>query len=46
VGVDVRLDKGIYLTVESNGVDTFVSQAVDESALVNSQFGVGMRFDN
>jgi hypothetical protein len=46
VGVDIRLDKGLYLTVESNGVDTFVSQAVDESALVNSQFGVGMRFDN
>jgi opacity protein-like surface antigen len=45
-GVDIRLDKGLYLTVESNGVDTFVSQSVSDSQLVNSQFGVGMRFDN
>lgn len=52
IGIDVRLNSNIALTLESNGVDTFVSPNVYDSpagganVFTNSLFNVGLKFDN
>jgi opacity protein-like surface antigen len=47
LGIDIRVGPGVYVTLESNGVDTFVSPAVStEGPMFNNLLGVGMRFDN
>jgi hypothetical protein len=46
IGIDVRLSKGVYLTVESNGISGSVSDKVfTENVMTSSLFALGMRFD-
>ncbi len=46
MGIDIKLNKGVALYIESNGVDTFVSQKVaTEGYTTNNMFSIGMKFD-
>lgn len=47
IGIDIRLNNGIALYLESNGVDTFVSPRVTSDGYIsNGMFSLGMKFDN
>jgi hypothetical protein len=46
LGIDIRIGNNMFLYLESNGVDTFVSQKVSDQPLTNNQFSFGMKFDN
>jgi hypothetical protein len=46
LGIDIRLTKGFFLTIESNGIDTFVSQEVASNGyLTNNLFTVGLKIN-
>lgn len=46
IGIDVWLVKNLYLTFESNGVDTFTSQKVTTDGYITHSFvNVGLRMD-
>ena len=46
LGIDIRMSKGLFMTVQSDGVGTAVSQQVDtQGSITTSLFTVGLRAD-
>jgi hypothetical protein len=46
IGIDIRLTKGVYLTLESDGISSSVPENVfTEQVMTSSMFSFGMRLD-
>lgn len=46
LGIDIRMSKNLYMTVESSGLGTFTSQQLSsQGSITTSLFSVGLRID-